>query len=100
MVKFLGSKKIKIAVFISGSGSNLKSLINFCLKNKNKIKIQLIISDNSEAKGLIFAKIHKIEKKIYKFNKKKNWREKNSLFFKKKEYQTNLSCGIYENFIT
>ena len=63
MVKFLGTKKIRVAVFISGAGSNLKSLINFSLKNKNKIKIQLIISDNSKAKGLMFAKIYKIEKK-------------------------------------
>ena len=71
MVKFLGNKKIQIAVFISGTGSNLKSLINYSLKNNNKIKIKVIISDNNRAKGLNFAKIYKIKKKIYQFNKKK-----------------------------
>ena len=71
MVKFLGNKKIQIAVFISGTGSNLKSLINYSLKNNNKIKIKVIISDNNKAKGLDFAKVYKIKKKIYQFNKKK-----------------------------
>ena len=76
-------EKIRIGVFISGAGSNLKSLINFSLKNKNRIKIQLIISDNIKAKGLIFAKIHKIEKKIYKFDKNRI-EEKRILNFLKK----------------
>tara|TARA_Y100000992_G_C21105775_1_gene414835 strand:+ start:124 stop:708 length:585 start_codon:yes stop_codon:yes gene_type:complete len=71
MVKFLGNKKIQVAVFISGTGSNLKSLINYSLKNNNKIKIKVIISDNNKAKGLDFAKVHKIKKKIYQFKKKK-----------------------------
>ena len=71
MVKFLGNKKIRIAVFISGTGSNLKSLINYSLKNNNKIKIKVIISDNNKAKGLDFAKVYKIKKKIYQFKKKK-----------------------------
>ena len=71
MVKFLGNKKIQIAVFISGTGSNLKSLINYSLKNNNKIKIKVIISDNNKAKGLDFAKVYKIKKKIYQFKKKK-----------------------------
>ena len=71
MVKFLGNKKIQIAVFISGTGSNLKSLINYSLKNNNKIKIKAIISDNNKAKGLNFAKVYKIKKKIYQFKKKK-----------------------------
>jgi phosphoribosylglycinamide formyltransferase-1 len=31
MVKLTGSKKIKTAVFISGTGSNLKNLIKFKL---------------------------------------------------------------------
>ena len=37
MVKLIGLKKVKTAVFISGTGSNLKSLIKFSLlKNTNK----------------------------------------------------------------
>ena len=69
MVKLLGSKIIKIAVFISGTGSNLKNLIQYSLNNKDKIKIELIISDNIKAKGLKYSKIYKIKKKIFKFEK-------------------------------
>ena len=38
MVKSTGLKKINIAVFISGTGSNLKSLIKFSLKKNQNIK--------------------------------------------------------------
>jgi len=42
MIKLDGHKKIKTAVFISGNGTNLKSLIRFSLKKKSPIKIDLI----------------------------------------------------------
>ena len=64
MVKSIGLKKIKTAVFISGTGSNLKSLIKFSFLNKSPIKIDLIITNNIKAKGLKFAKIYKIKKKF------------------------------------
>ena len=62
-----GSKKIKTAVFISGTGSNLKSLIKFSNLKKSPISIDLIISNNYKAKGLIFGKIFNIKKKIINF---------------------------------
>ena len=34
MIKYTGPKKIKTAVFISGTGSNLKNLIKFSKKKK------------------------------------------------------------------
>ena len=71
MVKLIGPKKIRTAVFISGTGSNLKNLIKFSLKKKSPIEIILIISNNVKAKGLNYSKIYKIKKKIYNFNKKK-----------------------------
>ena len=71
MVKSIGPKKIRTAVFISGTGSNLKNLIKFSLKKKSPIEIILIISNNAKAKGLKYSKIYKIKKKIYNFNKKK-----------------------------
>ena len=71
MVKLTGRKKIRTAVFISGTGSNLENLIKFSLKKKSPIKINLIISNNSKAKGLKYAKIYKIKKKIYDYDKKK-----------------------------
>ena len=58
-----GFKKIKTAVFISGAGSNLKSLIKFSRLKKSPISINLIISNNPKSKGLSFAQIFKIKKK-------------------------------------
>ena len=71
MVKSIGPKKIRTAVFISGTGSNLENLIKFSLKKRSPIEIILIISDNTKAKGLKFAKLYKIKKKFYNYDKKK-----------------------------
>ena len=71
MVKLIGSNKIKTAVFISGTGSNLKNLIQFSFLNKSPIKISLIVSSNKRAKGLNFSDKYKIKKKIYDFNNMK-----------------------------
>ena len=57
MVQSTGSKRIRCAVFISGTGSNLKSLIQLSNKKSSPISIELIISDSSKAKGLKFGKI-------------------------------------------
>jgi len=56
MVKLIGKNKLKTAVFISGKGSNLKSLIKFSKKKYSPISINLVISDNKKAKGLNYAK--------------------------------------------
>tara|TARA_B110001450_G_scaffold242035_1_gene251970 strand:- start:426 stop:1004 length:579 start_codon:yes stop_codon:yes gene_type:complete len=84
MVKLTGLKKIKTAVFISGTGSNLKNLIQFSKIKKSSISIDLIISDTNKAKGLIYAKKYNIKKKIFNF---KNLRiaEKNLLLVVQKE---------------
>ena len=63
MEKLNGKKKLKVSVFISGRGTNLKSLINFSKEKNSPIKIVLIISNNKKAKGLDFAKKNKIKKK-------------------------------------
>tara|TARA_B100000965_G_C19594830_1_gene759678 strand:+ start:69 stop:653 length:585 start_codon:yes stop_codon:yes gene_type:complete len=78
MEKSIGPKKIRTAVFISGTGSNLKNLIKFSLKRKSPIQINLIITNNPKAIGLRYAKIYKIKKKIYNY-KKKEFSEKKSL---------------------
>ena len=62
-----GSYKIKTAIFISGTGSNLRSLIKFSKLKKSPIIIKMIISNNSKAKGLQYSKIYKIKKKIFDF---------------------------------
>ena len=71
MVKLIGPKKVRTAVFISGAGSNLKSLIKFSLKKVSPIEVNLIVSNNVKAKGLKFAKLYKIKKKVYNYNEKK-----------------------------
>ena len=45
MAQLPGKKKVKTSVFISGNGSNLKSLIKFSKTKKSPISIELIISD-------------------------------------------------------
>ena len=70
MVQLTGLKKIKCAVFISGTGSNLESLINFSKKKNSPISVELIISDNAKAKGLKFAKTFQISKKVFNYKDK------------------------------
>ena len=67
MALLTGSNKINIAVFISGTGSNLKSLIKFSKLKKSPIIIKMIISNNYKAKGLRYANIYKIKKKVFDF---------------------------------
>ncbi len=62
-----GINKVKTAVFISGKGSNLKSLIKFSRSNKSPISIKLIISNNPKAKGLGYGKIFRIKKRVINF---------------------------------
>ena len=53
-------KKINACIFISGRGSNLKSIIMSSRDYNFPIKIELIISNNKNAKGLLLAKKYKI----------------------------------------
>ena len=85
-----GNKKIKTAVFISGKGSNLRSLIKFSKIKKSPISINLIISDNAKSEGLNYSKIFKIKKKIFNF-KNKSLSEKKILIELKKN-EINLIC--------
>ena len=71
-------KKIKSCVFISGKGSNLNSLIKNSRDYTFPIKIELIITNNKEAKGLNFARKHNIPFKIFPYDNIKNF-ERNSL---------------------
>ena len=82
-MKKSAGRKIGIAVFISGTGSNLKNLIIFSKKNK-QFNIKLVVSNKREAKGLIFANQNNISTKVYYF-KKKSKDEKKILNFLIKE---------------
>ena len=71
MVQSTGCNKTRTAVFISGTGSNLKSLIQFSRTSKSPISIDFVISNNFKAKGLNYAKKFKIKKKVLNFKNKK-----------------------------
>ena len=75
--------KIRSCVFISGNGSNLRSLIKSSRDYNFPIKIQLIISNNLNAKGLRFAKQYSIPYKFFSSDSNEKF-ERNSLFEIKK----------------
>tara|TARA_B100001027_G_scaffold104589_1_gene71969 strand:- start:302 stop:880 length:579 start_codon:yes stop_codon:yes gene_type:complete len=89
-VKLTGYKKVKTAVFISGNGSNLKSLIKFSKTRKSPISVSLIISDNPRARGLKFGKINKIKKKV--FNLKKKNKIENLILSLLKKHKIKMIC--------
>ena len=68
MEKYPGKRNI--AIFISGRGSNIKSLIKYSKKKNSLIKIILVISNNPDAEGLKYASKSKI--KIYGIKNKSN----------------------------
>ena len=103
MVLSTGYNRVKTAVFISGTGSNLKSLIKFSKSKKSPISINLIISNNSKAKGLKYAKIFKIKKKILNFENKKLYEKNLFLILKKNKIELICLAGfmkiLSKNFI-
>tara|TARA_B100001027_G_scaffold149504_1_gene104747 strand:- start:403 stop:984 length:582 start_codon:yes stop_codon:yes gene_type:complete len=104
MEKLTGYRKIKTAVFISGKGSNLKSLIKFSKSKKSPISINLIISNNPNAKGLKLRGINKIKKKVFNFKKKHN--VENEILSILKDHEIRMICLagfmriLSRNFIT
>ena len=71
-------KKIKTCIFISGNGSNLKSIVKNSRDYNFPIKIELIISNNKKAKGLMHAKKYGIPFKFFSSDNKKEF-ERNSI---------------------
>ena len=90
MVNLTGFKKINIAVFISGTGSNLLNLIKHSKLKNSKFSIKLVFSNNKKAKGLNYAKRYRIPFKTLNYDNKK-MAEKNSLL-KLKEKKIKIIC--------
>ena len=84
MKKLNGINKKNIAVFISGRGSNLKSLIKYSKLKKSRFNVKLVIANKKEAKGLGYAKKNKITNLAVNYNNK-NKAEKKKL---------EISCDI------
>ena len=75
--------KKKICVFISGNGSNLKSLYKFSQSKKSYFKIILVVSNKKNSKGFFFSSKKKI--KSFVFEKEKKVFEAKSLKLLQKE---------------
>ena len=98
-----GTNKIKTAIFISGTGSNLQALIKYSKLKKSPISIKLIISNNFKTKGLKYSKLYRIKKKIFSFDKKSFTEKKILLELKKNKINLICLAGfmkiLSENFI-
>ena len=60
---------IKTAIFISGRGSNMKSLIKYSQKKNSKIEIAKVFSNNKTAQGIDTAKQLNVPEIFYYSNK-------------------------------
>ena len=87
-------KKIDTAIFISGSGSNLNSIIKNSLKKNFPIKISLVISNNKNAYGINYAKNNKIKFKIINSKKMINFENKTLIILKKNNIKLICLAGF------
>lgn len=55
MLKINYKTKKKIVILISGRGSNMQAIVNFCKNNKLPVEICSVISNNPSAEGIKFA---------------------------------------------
>ena len=94
MEKLTGLKKIRTAVFISGTGSNLKNIIKFSKFKKSPISINLILSNNRFAKGLKYADQFRIKKQIFNFKDYRKTENKMSVLLKKEKIKFICLAGF------
>ena len=87
-------KKIDTAIFISGLGSNLNSIIKSSLKKNFPIKISLVISNNKNAYGINYAKNNKIKFKIINSKKMINFESKTLIILKKNNIKLICLAGF------
>ena len=90
MKKLNGKIKYNIAVFVSGRGSNLNSIIKHSSKKKALYKVKVVISNNQKAKGLLIAKKRRIKNYYIDFTKSKKLGNKVLNILKKNNI--NLVC--------
>ena len=86
--------KTNTAVFISGRGSNLSSLIKYSKTKKSLIRIALVITDNSDAKGLEYAKKSKINNIFIKYSNKKSFENRLLKLLKRKNIDLICLAGF------
>jgi phosphoribosylglycinamide formyltransferase-1 len=76
----------KIAILISGSGSNMRSLIEASLNDNFPATIELVISNNSSAGGLLIAKKYDVRTRFID----------RKIFDNNEDYETALSLLLKE----
>ena len=81
--------KKNACIFISGEGTNLKNLINRSRDYCFPISIKLVVSNNSRAKGIIYAKRNAIPYIVIN-TKMRNF--ENQIFFFLKKYKISIIC--------
>ena len=91
-------KKIKTCVFISGNGSNLKSIVKNSRDYNFPIKIELIISNNINANGLKIAKKYSIPYKYFSSNSQKIFERKSLSEIKKRKIKFLCLAGFMKVF--
>ncbi|MDD4051072.1 MAG: phosphoribosylglycinamide formyltransferase [candidate division Zixibacteria bacterium] len=60
------NKQVRLAVFISGSGTNLQSIIDRCADGTIPAEVALVVSSDPEAYGLVRAEKVGIEGAVYR----------------------------------
>ena len=81
--------KKNACVFISGYGSNLRSLIKSSRNQNFPINIRLVVSNKINAKGILYAKKNSIP---FILVDTKNISYENLILYKLKEYKIELIC--------
>ena len=94
MVKLTGKNKINCAIFISGRGSNLKSIFKYSKKKISNINIKLIISNKRNIPGIVFAKKNKINSKIINYKNTKDAENKILNLLKKNKIEFIFLAGF------
>ena len=94
MVKSIGIKKLKTAIFISGNGSNMKNLIRFSKTKNSPIVVDFVLSNNKKANGIAHVKKNKINFKIFDFKLRNNDEKKILDILEKRKIQLICLAGF------
>ena len=85
---------MRIAILISGRGSNMTKLIDSCKEDIQSSTIELVFSNSSEAMGLEYAKKKNIPTEVIDHKKFKTREEfDNKLHRKLKKYEIDFICN-------